>query len=145
MRLGELAAVVLAAWDEDAVARGIVGRLADEVVAFASAAIRRLGLAEADPDVILGGRVLRSVPSSLVDTIARGAQQVAPNARVILAPSEPIVGAALLALDALAPDANASARARTELDAAVTGVGFEPPATAYSPAIARARPRSAAR
>jgi N-acetylglucosamine kinase-like BadF-type ATPase len=144
-RLGELAAVVLAAADEDPVAQGIVRRLGDEVVAFASAAIRRLGLVEADPDVVLGGRVLRSVPTSLVDSIARGVQQTAPDARVILAPSEPIVGAALLALAALAPDADASARARAELDAAVAGVRFEPPATAYPPAIARALPRSAAR
>jgi N-acetylglucosamine kinase-like BadF-type ATPase len=147
-RLGELAAVVLAASDQDPVAGDIVRRLADEVVAFASAAIRRLELAEADPDVVLGGRVLRSVPPSHLDTIARGVQQVAPNARVLVAPSEPIVGAALLGLDAVAPDSHAGARARSELDAALAAAPFEPPATAYPPPIARqpsSRPRSAAR
>jgi hypothetical protein len=43
---------------------------------------------------------------------------VAPDARVVVSPSEPIVGAALLALDAVAADASAVARARAELDEA---------------------------
>jgi N-acetylglucosamine kinase-like BadF-type ATPase len=117
-RLGELAPVVLAAVDEDPVAAGIVGRLADEVIAFASAAIRRLELTAADPDVVLGGRVLRSLAPGVVDTVARALGAVAPDARVFVTPSEPIVGAALLGLDALAADAGASVRARAELDAA---------------------------
>jgi N-acetylglucosamine kinase-like BadF-type ATPase len=118
-RLGELARVVVAICDEDSVAAGILGRLANEVIAFAGAALRRLELTGSDPDVVLGGRVLRAVPASVVETIARGVQEVAPDARVLVAPSEPIVGAALLALDAVAADASARARARAELDAAV--------------------------
>jgi hypothetical protein len=43
---------------------------------------------------------------------------VAPKARVLVSPSEPIVGAALLALDALGADPAARARARADLDAA---------------------------
>ena len=118
-RLGELAPVVLAAADEDPVAAGIVGRLADEVAAFAVAVVRRLKLTGADPDVVLGGRVLRAVAPGVIETIARGVREVAPNARVLVAPSEPIVGAALLALEALGAEPGASARARAELDAAV--------------------------
>jgi N-acetylglucosamine kinase-like BadF-type ATPase len=118
-RLGELARVVLAVCDEDPVAAGIIGRLAGEVIAFARAALHRLGLTAADPDVVLGGGLLRAVPPSAIERIAQGVQEVAANARVLVAPSEPIVGAALLGLDALAADARASARARAELDAAV--------------------------
>jgi N-acetylglucosamine kinase-like BadF-type ATPase len=118
-RLGELAPVVFAVSDEDSVAAGIVRRLADEVVAFARAALRRLELTGADPDVVLGGGLLRAVSPSVVETIAGGIHEVARDARVLVAPSEPIVGAALLGLDALAADGRASARARTELDAAV--------------------------
>src|SRR5262249_12848182 len=118
-RLGELARVVLAVCDEDPVAAGIIGRLADEVIAFARAAIHRLGLTTADPDVVLGGGLLRAVPPSAVERIAQGVQEVAANAHVVVAPSEPIVGAALLGLDALAADARAGAWARVELDAAV--------------------------
>jgi N-acetylglucosamine kinase-like BadF-type ATPase len=118
-RLGELAPVVLAVCDEDAIAAGIVGRLADEVTAFARAAVSRLELTGADPDVILGGRVLRAVSSNVIETIARGVKQVAPDARVLVTASEPIVGAALLGLDALGASPSAKARARAELDAAV--------------------------
>lgn len=118
VRLGELVPVVLAACDEDAVAAGIVERLAAEVIAFVHAALRRLGVTRADPDVVLGGRLLRAVPENVVEVIARGVHEVAPRARVAVSPSEPIVGAALLGLDALGSDAGAWARARTELDAA---------------------------
>lgn len=117
--LGELAPVVLAVCDEDAVAAGIVQRLADEVIAFASAALRRLELTASDADVVLGGRVLHAVSPGVIDAIARGVAEVAPDARVVLARSEPIVGAALLGLDAIGADPGAKARARTELDAAV--------------------------
>jgi N-acetylglucosamine kinase-like BadF-type ATPase len=117
--LGELAPVVLALCDEDAVAAAIVERLADEVIAFAGAALRRLELTGSDPDVVLGGGVLRAVSSSLVETIARGVGQVAPDARVVVARSEPIVGAALLGLDAIGAEPRAKIRARAELDAAV--------------------------
>ncbi|HTT26775.1 MAG TPA: BadF/BadG/BcrA/BcrD ATPase family protein [Solirubrobacteraceae bacterium] len=118
IRLGELAPVVLAVCDEDTVAAEIVHRLTGEVVAFAVAALRRLELTADDPDVVLGGSLLRAVSPRTVEAIASGVQRVAPNARVVVSPSEPIVGAALLGLDALGADALARARARTELDAA---------------------------
>ena len=119
VRLGELAPVVLAVRDEDGVAADIVQRLADEVVAFAGAALRRLELTGADPDVVLGGGVLRAVSPDVVEAIARGVEQVAPDARVVVAHSEPIVGAVLLGLDAIGADPGAKARARAELDGAV--------------------------
>lgn len=118
-RIGELAPLVVAACDSDSVAAGIIDRLVDEVVAFACAALRRLGLGDADPDVVLGGRVLRSLSPGLVERIAGGIEQEAPRARVVVARSEPIVGAALLGLDAIGADQAAEARARAELDAAV--------------------------
>jgi N-acetylglucosamine kinase-like BadF-type ATPase len=120
-RVGELAPLVLAAFDEDPVAAGIVGRMANEVVAFATAALRRLELSGADPDVVLGGSLLKAVPPSVIETIARKVQVLAPDAHVLVSPSEPIVGAALLALDAVAADRSATSRARAELDAALAG------------------------
>jgi hypothetical protein len=51
---------------------------------------------------------------------------VAANAHVLVSPSEPIVGAALLGLDALEAGAGALARARAELDAAVGTLGALP-------------------
>ncbi len=117
-RLAELAPVVLAASEEDDVAAAIIHRLADEVVAFARAALRRLGLTGADPDVVLGGRILRTSQPSVIAAISGGVRAVAPKARVVVSASEPIVGAALLGLDELGADAEARARARAELDAA---------------------------
>jgi N-acetylglucosamine kinase-like BadF-type ATPase len=119
-RVGELVPVVLALRDEDAVAGSIVERLSEEVVAFARAALHRLELTATDPDVVLGGRVLRTLPPRVVEKIALGVRQLAPDAHVVVAPSEPIVGAALLGLDALAADAATAARARAELDAATS-------------------------
>jgi N-acetylglucosamine kinase-like BadF-type ATPase len=118
VRVVELAPVVLAACDEDAVAAQIVRRLTDEVTAFAVAALRRLELTGDDPDVVLGGGLLRAISPSSIEAIARGVHDVAPRARVVVSPSEPIVGAALLGLDALGADGGARARARAELDAA---------------------------
>ena len=69
--------------------------------------------------MVLGGSVLRAVSPAVVEAIARGIGQVAPDARVVVAPSEPIVGAALLGLDAIGADPTAKARARAELDATV--------------------------
>ncbi len=117
--LGELAPAVLALADEDPVAADIVQRQTDEVIAFACAALRRLELTGTDADVVLGGGVLRAVPPSVVAAIAQGVRRVAPDARVLVARSEPIVGAALLGLDAIGADPDAKARARAELDAAV--------------------------
>jgi N-acetylglucosamine kinase-like BadF-type ATPase len=119
VRLSELARVVLALAEEDPVAAGIVERLVDEVTAFACAALRRLELAGSDPDVVLGGGVLQAVSSGVVEAIAHGIERVAPDARVVIAPSEPIVGAALLGLDSIGAQPSAKARARAELDAAV--------------------------
>lgn len=122
MRLGELAPVVFALSDEDTVAAGIVGRLADELIACATAVIRRLELTSDDPDVVLGGSVLRALSPSVVETITSRVQEVAANAHVLVSPSQPIIGAALLGLDALAAHARARDRARSELDAAVAAL-----------------------
>ncbi len=116
--LGELTPIVLAAREEDAVAAAIVARLVGEVVAFVRATLRRLELAGSDPDIVLGGRVLRSVAPDVIDAIARGVHALAPGASVVVSPSEPIVGAALLGLDAVGADAVAQAQARAELDRA---------------------------
>jgi N-acetylglucosamine kinase-like BadF-type ATPase len=118
-RVAELAPVVLAVCAEDPVAAGLVARVADEVIASATAAIRRLELTGADPDVVLGGSLLRAVPPSVIETIARGVQRLAPDARILVSPSEPIVGAALLGLDAVAANGSAVSRARAELDGAL--------------------------
>ncbi|HLY49944.1 MAG TPA: BadF/BadG/BcrA/BcrD ATPase family protein [Solirubrobacteraceae bacterium] len=126
-QLGELAPAVFSACADDQVAAAIVARLADEIVAWAVAAILRLELGDGDPDVVLGGGVLRALPSAAIERIADGVTEAAPAARVTLAPSSPIVGAALLALDELGADAETAARARAELDRALGAIEASPP------------------
>ena len=85
--------------DGDPIAREIVRRQADEVVALAATAIRRLDAQAESIDVVLGGGVLTAGHPLLIDEITRLLADHAPLAvaRVVEAP--PIVGAALLALD----------------------------------------------
>jgi hypothetical protein len=115
-RLGELTRVV---WAEcvagDHEACGIVDRLAFEVLSFVRAAIGRLGLRDERVEVVLGGTLLRTAPPHLLDRVRGGLAVVAPEAVVIVPDSPPIAGAALLALDDLAADEEAKARARGAL------------------------------
>jgi N-acetylglucosamine kinase-like BadF-type ATPase len=118
-RLRELAPIVLTAADAgDPVAAGIVRRLSDEVVSFATAALRRLDLLREDPDVVLGGGLMRAASSEVIGRIESGISDVAPLAKVLVAKTGPIVGAALLGLDELGAGDAAAGRARGEFEEA---------------------------
>jgi N-acetylglucosamine kinase-like BadF-type ATPase len=108
-RLGELApAVVAAAADGDAVARMLIERLAEEVVLMAVRALADLGLAQAD--VVLGGGMLRGGRGFLFDEVVTRLRRRAPLARAVAAEDPPVVGAAIVALEAAgAPEAAARA------------------------------------
>jgi N-acetylglucosamine kinase-like BadF-type ATPase len=117
-RLGELARVVFPAAQADPVAAEIVSRLAEEVIVLALTALRRLELLSEVTDVVLGGGLIRAAPQTAIDQIAAGVLEVAPNANVVVAPTAPIVGAALLALDQVGAKRVAGDRAREELTVA---------------------------
>jgi N-acetylglucosamine kinase-like BadF-type ATPase len=89
----------------DAVARWIVDRVADELVAMARALIRRLGMSKLDPEVVLGGGVFRTKDRAFFDRIERGVAEVAPRARVVKLDAPPVVGGALIGLDTLRGEA----------------------------------------
>ena len=118
-RVVELPPIVLAEAASDPVAAEIVARLADEVVAMARAALTRLGLTREPLEVVLGGGVLQAEDSRLLRAIEEGLQELGPGLTIRLAESPPVVGAALLGLDELGADGEASARVRSELGAAV--------------------------
>ena len=101
-RLIELAPAVLSASRSgDAVARGVVAHLAEEVVAMARAALTRLGMLDVPTVVVLGGGVLTSRDTILLDEIDTRLAAVAPRARTVVTEVSPVVGAALLGLDRL--------------------------------------------
>ncbi len=121
-RLAELCPVVFhAASDGDVVARGILIRLADELVAMAGALIRRLRMTELDPEVVLGGGVFGATDPAFYARIEAGIRAVAPGATLVRLTAPPVLGAALLGLDRLAPggatDPGAAARLRKAIEA----------------------------
>ncbi|MGN6169757.1 MAG: N-acetylglucosamine kinase [Solirubrobacteraceae bacterium] len=122
-RLGELSRVVFKAADDgDPVAAGIVHRLADEVVSFVAAAVRRLDLLDDAPDVVLGGGLMRAASLEMIETIESGVKEVARSAKVVAVKTGPVVGAALLGLDEMGAGVGAAERARVELHDAIISV-----------------------
>jgi N-acetylglucosamine kinase-like BadF-type ATPase len=114
-RLIELPPVVFAAARQgDAVAHELIDRQADEVVAMAGAAIRRLRLTRHPVDVVLGGGILRN-DGPFMDRIRGGILAVAPRARIVVLSSPPVVGAALMGLDQLRASSEAKERVRDSL------------------------------
>jgi N-acetylglucosamine kinase-like BadF-type ATPase len=122
-RLGELAPLVLEAAETDAVAAEIVDRLAVEVVAFVRAALNRLGLVEAEVEVVLGGGILQAGNARLLGRVDAGLHEVGPRLVVRVATSRPIVGSVLLGLDRFGASPDAFERARAGLDRATTSLG----------------------
>jgi hypothetical protein len=75
--------------------------MGNEIGITALAIIRRLDLVGEDVEVILGGSVFKGKGPLLLDTINQVVHTQAPRARVVKPCFEPVVGAALLALEAI--------------------------------------------
>lgn len=115
-RLVELAPLVFeAARADDAVARTIVDRQADEIAVMATTAIRRLHMTRRDVHVVLGGGIFANRDPVFHERVVEGIGAVAPKAKVIRLSEAPVVGAVLLGLDALGATRAAAARVRTAL------------------------------
>jgi N-acetylglucosamine kinase-like BadF-type ATPase len=115
-RLLELTPIVFrAAAEGDAVAGTLVDRQADEIVAMATVAIKRLRMQRLDIDVVLGGGVFRNRWSPFFDRIRGGIREVAPGAELRVLGVPPIVGAALIGLDRAGAGRAAQTRARNGL------------------------------
>jgi N-acetylglucosamine kinase-like BadF-type ATPase len=115
-RVVELPPLVFrAAADGDAVARSIADRQADEIVAMAGTAIRRLRMTRLDVDVVLGGGIFRNDDPAFHARIEEGLRRVAPSVRIRRLTAPPVLGAALLGLDRLGASRAAKARLRRTL------------------------------
>jgi N-acetylglucosamine kinase-like BadF-type ATPase len=116
-RLVELPPAVFGAAESgDAVARSILDRVADEVVAMATASIRRLRLSRTDLDLVLGGGMFRSKDREFVDRVERGIHAVAPRASVVTLSGPPVLGAGLMGLDEIEAPRDASLKLRRSID-----------------------------
>src|SRR5215217_644800 len=99
----------------DPAAGTIVDRQVAEVVAMATAAIRRLGLAGTDVEVACGGGLFAGCGPAFFERIGAGVRQLAPRARLTQVTAPPVVGAALLGLDRLGAPPGAAERLRATL------------------------------
>ncbi len=108
-------AVFRAAREGDAVAGRLVDRQADEIVIFAETTLRKLDLLDRPTPLVLGGGVIGARDARLMAGIERGLAARAPFAHIELVTAAPILGAGLLALEAVGAGRDALATARAEL------------------------------
>jgi N-acetylglucosamine kinase-like BadF-type ATPase len=118
-RIVEIAPIVLRAAADDPVAATIRDRLVVEIVALARATVTRLGLTDDAVEIVVGGGLMRNASQDLLERIEEGLRSVGPRLSLSRTSLPPIVGAALLGLDAVGAAPGAQERARVELAAAV--------------------------
>ncbi|MFE4254765.1 N-acetylglucosamine kinase [Streptomyces sp. NPDC056910] len=112
-RRHELTPVLFAtAADGDPVARALIDRMGDEVVAMSVVALDRLDLLDEETPVLLGGSVLAARHPQLDDRIREMLTARAPKAVPRVVTARPVLGAALLGLDAVGADEDVHARVR---------------------------------
>ncbi|MEV4319894.1 BadF/BadG/BcrA/BcrD ATPase family protein [Actinocrispum sp. NPDC049592] len=96
----------------DQVAGQIVETLVTEVVTMATVTLRKLEMTGEAPAIILGGGVLTGQSGALLAEITRRICAVAPRADVRVVDLPPVVGAALMGLDAIGAELAAKKRLR---------------------------------
>jgi N-acetylglucosamine kinase-like BadF-type ATPase len=112
-RRHELTPVLFATSDAgDPVARRILDRQAEEIVALAVVALGRLDLLDEEADVVLGGGIMAAGNPYLMDGLTERLTARAPKARSHVVTAPPVLGAALLGLDHTGAPAQARARLR---------------------------------
>lgn len=121
-RLVDLAPVVLGAASSDAVAASIRDRLVDEILALVRATVTRLALTSDQVEIVVGGGLMRAADDELLGRIEAGLRGVGPRLVLRRTTLPPIVGAALLGLDATGAGPEAQLRVQRELVAAVERV-----------------------
>ncbi|MEU4801046.1 BadF/BadG/BcrA/BcrD ATPase family protein [Actinosynnema sp. NPDC023587] len=97
----------------DEVALAVVDRLVEEITLLVTVSLRRLALLDEPVDVVLGGGVLTNTGGVVVDAVRDRLRDLAPHAAIRVVDVPPVVGAALLGLDALGADPGAERRLRT--------------------------------
>ena len=114
-RLHELVPVLRVAAAGDGPAGAVVERQAEEVFLLGRAAHDRLRLRDQPTDVVLGGSVLAARHPLLMEGVSLRLAAYAPRVNLLVVDDPPVVGAALLGLDALGASPDAEIAVRTAL------------------------------
>lgn len=126
-RLSGLAPLVFeTATAGDVVARAIVDRVADELVTMVRALVRRTRISQLSPEVVLAGGVFRNRDPGFHARLEAGVQAAAPGARLVRLVVPPVVGAALLGIDALGLPADRAAATERRLRADAASLDSAP-------------------
>jgi N-acetylglucosamine kinase-like BadF-type ATPase len=118
-RLIELPPIVVSAAEAgDAEALAIMRHQGSEVTRLAIAALHQLEMEDSPVQVVLGGSVLTSSRSILLDFIADSIRAEAPKAETSLCTTRPVVGAAMAGLSLAGANGSAQSRLLGRLDPA---------------------------
>jgi N-acetylglucosamine kinase-like BadF-type ATPase len=98
----------------DEPSRELLIRMGAEVALTANTFIRRCNLEDEEVEVVLGGGVFKGKGSLLLDTVKQEIRSVYPQAKIIRPRFEPVVGAALLAMETLGYVVDVNIYARLE-------------------------------
>ena len=121
-RLFELARVCLdAAGGGDDAAMQAAAQLSDEVALMVTAILGRLGVGDEEVEVVLGGGVFESGYAGFAERVEARVLGAAPGARFRRIDGTPVLGAALLGLDAVGASSGAEDRLRAAAPASSTG------------------------
>ena len=115
-RIHELVPVLLQVAEAgDGPAAAVIERLAEEVFLLARVALDRLNLRDQPSDVVLGGGVLATRDPLLMCGVLQRLTAYAPRVNVLVIADPPVVGAALLGLDAIGASDDAETAVRTAM------------------------------
>lgn len=106
----------------DEAAAAIVTAFAEGSAGLALAALERFAMLDLPLDVVLSGSIFKARGPLLVSTLAAAIHHRAPRARLVSARYEPVVGAALLALEQSGAAMTDDLRSQVETSAARLGL-----------------------
>ncbi len=107
----------------DPIARRIILAIADEMAVTAITLIRRLGMERDSFDVITAGSVFKGEDPVFLETIRDKVDAVAPGARLRMPLYPPVIGCALLAVEAVG--LITTDETYTKIEQSLKGKGFE--------------------
>jgi N-acetylglucosamine kinase-like BadF-type ATPase len=125
-RLGKLRVLAPYVFEEaylrrDPIAAEILHTFAYRCADAVTAGLRRFAMLDLDVEVVVSGSVFKGLGCLLIESFSAGVHRFAPRARIVEARYEPLVGAALLALEGYGVQLTEQVQANIEASAQALG------------------------